>query len=188
MSAEVVIHPYASTAVNGGSTTLFTCLSYGIPTPSIVWSQGGYHLSNGTHKNIEEELVTENDSRVVFVKSLLRICNTEPADSGSYSCIANNTFQETLQIQLLVCVPGEEVRALLAYSTLFNVTLGYLQDAFAIQYSDNGSNKRTQEEAIEFHWFEYISNCEGNVQDYLTPSLCQLHAKPYVVLALCCDL
>ena len=97
-------------------------------------------------------------------------------------------FQETLQIQLLVCVPGEEVRALLAYSTLFNVTLGYLQDAFAIQYSDNGSNKRTQEEAIEFHWFEYISNCEGNVQDYLTPSLCQLHAKPYVVLALCCDL
>ena len=97
-------------------------------------------------------------------------------------------FQETLQIQLLVCVPGEEVRALLSYSTLFNVTLGYLQDAFAIQYSDNGSNKRTQEEAIEFHWFEYISNCEGNVQDYLTPSLCQLHAKPYVVLALCCDL
>ena len=91
MSAEVVIHPYASTAVNGGSTTLFTCLSYGIPTPSIVWSQGGYHLSNGTHTNIEEELVTENKSRVVFVKSLLRICNTELADSGSYSCIANNT-------------------------------------------------------------------------------------------------
>jgi len=91
VSAEVVIHPYASTAVNGGSTTLFTCLSYGIPTPSIVWSQGGYHLSNGTHTNIEEELVTENDSRVVFVKSLLRICNTELADSGSYSCIANNT-------------------------------------------------------------------------------------------------
>lgn len=77
---------------------------------------------------------------------------------------------------------------ILAYSTLFNVTVVYLQDAFAIQYSDNGSNKRTQEEAIVFHWFEYISNCEGNVQDYLTPSPCQLHAKPYIMFALCCDL
>lgn len=97
-------------------------------------------------------------------------------------------FQETLQIQLLVCVHREAVRALLAYSALFNVTVVYLQDAFAIQYSDNGSNKRTQEEAIVFHWFEYISNCEGNVQDYLTPSPCQLHAKPYIMFALCCDL
>jgi len=60
-------------------------------------------------------------------------------------------FQETLQIQLLICVHGEEVRVLLVYSTLFNVTVGYLQNAFAIQYSDNGSNKQTQEKAIVFH-------------------------------------
>ena len=70
-------------------------------------------------------------------------------------------FQETLQVGLLVCLHSEEVRALLASSTLFNVTLEYLQDSFAIQYSDNGSNNRTKEEAIILQWFEYISRCKG---------------------------
>ena len=86
-----MVHPFLTTGVNGGNTALLTCISYGIPTPSIVWSRGGGHLSNGTHTNIEEELVAENASGVVFVKSLLRICNAELADSGPYSCIANNT-------------------------------------------------------------------------------------------------
>lgn len=72
-------------------------------------------------------------------------------------------FQETLQLQLLVCIHGQEVRALLAYSTMFDVTVEYLQEAFAIQFSDNGSNKRTKEEAIIFHWLEYISDCKGNL-------------------------
>lgn len=47
----------------------------------------------------------------------------------------------------------------------FDVTVDYVQDVFAIQYSDNGSNIRTKEEAIVFHWFEYISNSRGIVQD-----------------------
>lgn len=70
-------------------------------------------------------------------------------------------FQETLQVQLLVCIHGDEVRALLASSTLFDVTVKYLQDSFVIQYSDNGSNDRTKEEAVMLFWFEYISNCKG---------------------------
>jgi len=60
-------------------------------------------------------------------------------------------FQETLQIQLLVCVHGEEVRATFGLFHLVQRNVGYLQNAFAIQYSDNGSNKQTQEEAIVFH-------------------------------------
>ena len=59
-------------------------------------------------------------------------------------------FQETLQIQLLVCVHGEEVRALLAYSTLFNVTLGYLQDAFAIQYQTMGQISGHKRKPLSF--------------------------------------
>ena len=43
---------------------------------------------------------------------------------------------------------------------MFEVTVVCLQDAFAIEYSDNGSNHRTKE-AIVMHWFEYISNCKG---------------------------
>ena len=31
-------------------------------------------------------------------------------------------FQETLQVQLLVCLHGEEIRALLAFSTVFDVS------------------------------------------------------------------
>ena len=70
-------------------------------------------------------------------------------------------FQETLQMQVLVCTYGKEVRLCLAASQLFNVTPNCLQDAFMIDYSDNGSNNRTKEEAIVYFWFEYISNCKG---------------------------
>ena len=37
------------------------------------------------------------------------------------------------------------------------VTVSYLQDSFAIQYSDNGSNNRTKEEAVIFHWTSQIA-------------------------------
>ena len=43
---------------------------------------------------------------------------------------------------------AEVARGLLAASTAFNVTADYFCNAFVIQYSDNGSNKRTKEEVI----------------------------------------
>lgn len=39
------------------------------------------------------------------------------------------------------------------------LTADYLCDAFVIQYSDNGSNNRTKEEAIIFMWYDYITDC-----------------------------
>ena len=72
-------------------------------------------------------------------------------------------FCQTLQVNTLICLYEKEFRALLAHSTIFDVTVSYLQDSFAIKYSDNGSNSRTKEEAIIFHWLEYISNCNGNL-------------------------
>ena len=70
-------------------------------------------------------------------------------------------FRETLQVNMMICLHDNEFRALLAYSAVFDVTVSYLQDSFAVQYSDNGSNNRTKEEAIIFHWLEYVSSCSG---------------------------
>ena len=87
-------------------------------------------------------------------------------------------FQETLQIQLLVCMHGQEVRA---PSTAFNVTVNYLQEAFAIHYSDSGSNKRTKEETIVFHWLEYITNCKGNISS-TSPNIYMTYTHIYMYI------
>lgn len=84
-------------------------------------------------------------------------------------------FHETLRVHILICLHENEIRALLACSTVFDVTVSYLQESFAIQYSDNGSNNRTKEEAIIFHWLEYISNCNGNYPPPLSLSLILWH-------------
>ena len=63
---------------------------------------------------------------------------------------------ETHQFQHLVKSYPKEVWGLLASSTAFNVTPQYLCDAFAVQYSINGSNNRTKEEAVVFMWYDYI--------------------------------
>ena len=66
---------------------------------------------------------------------------------------------ETLELGHLLITYPEEVWGLLATSTAFDVTADYLCDAFAIQYSDNGCNNRTKEEAIIFMWYDYITDC-----------------------------
>lgn len=66
---------------------------------------------------------------------------------------------QTLQFEILsISYPGE-VKAVLAGSAVFDVTPKYLRESFMPCYSPNGSNKRTKEEAIVYHWFEYISEC-----------------------------
>lgn len=58
----------------------------------------------------------------------------------------------TLQFELLACMHPKEVWGLLAASTAFDVTPQYICDEVVVHYSDNGSNKRTMEEAIVFYW------------------------------------
>ena len=72
---------------------------------------------------------------------------------------------ETLQFEGLVIGHPGEVWNVLAASTLFDVTPKYLKDAFAVNYSPNGSNWRTKEEAIIYFWFEYITECAGGGDD-----------------------
>ena len=63
-----------------------------------------------------------------------------------------------LQVEQLMHNCNKEMWALLASSGAFNVTPQFLYDSFVIQYSDNGSNNRTHEEAMVYMWFEYITD------------------------------
>ena len=66
---------------------------------------------------------------------------------------------QTLQFELLTISYPNEVWVMLAASDDFKVTPEFLCDSFSVQYSHNGSNNRTKEETIIFHWNEYIFNC-----------------------------
>ena len=81
---------------------------------------------------------------------------------------------QTLRFELLVRSHPNEVWGVLAASTVFDVTPKYLCDSFAVQYSDNGSNNRTKEEAIVFYWYEYVLECDnvsvGDILKFLSGS------------------
>ena len=64
----------------------------------------------------------------------------------------------TLQVDHLIRNYNKEMWALLASSGAYNVTPQFLCNSFVIQYSENGSNNRTHEEAVVYMWFEYITD------------------------------
>lgn len=66
-------------------------------------------------------------------------------------------IRDTLEMDFLIARYHDSMWGLLASSDTFDVTPDYLNDAFVVMYSDNGSNDRTKEEAIVYSWFEYIS-------------------------------
>ena len=70
-------------------------------------------------------------------------------------------LRETLQLEMLICLHPQEVWSFFVASSDFEVTSGYLLDLFAVQYSDQGCNRRTAEEAVILHWNEYVTDCEG---------------------------
>lgn len=70
-------------------------------------------------------------------------------------------IRETLQMELLCCLHPNDIRGLLASTSAYDVTSDYLCDAFAIHYSERGSNDRTKEEALIFYWYQYILECQG---------------------------
>ena len=70
-------------------------------------------------------------------------------------------LRSTLQFEHLVRNYSKEIWGLLASSDAFNVTPQFLCDSFVIQYSPNGSNNCTHEEAVVYMWFEYITDSSG---------------------------
>ena len=87
-SAEIVIRPNQTIAVDAGNTVTFVCVASGDPNPSISWNRGDTVLNNDSRVTIYEDLVTENG--VTFVRSILELCSAEEADAGQYSCFAEN--------------------------------------------------------------------------------------------------
>ena len=88
--AEVVIHPSQTTSTVAGTTTVLTCVGYGVPVPSVNWSRNGTILSNSSQILIHTKLSVEDDSGVTYVHSVLTLCNTKLSAAGSYSCISDN--------------------------------------------------------------------------------------------------
>lgn len=71
-------------------------------------------------------------------------------------------FRETLQMERLVCLHPCVVLGFLIASRDFDVTADYLLDSFVINYSDEGCNKRTAEEALILNWNDYVNQCIGD--------------------------
>ena len=84
---EIVIQP-PNTSVNLGSAVLLTCVSYGLPIPTITWNRGDAKLNNDSRTTVYDQLVTENG--VTFIVSMLQLCSAEEMDNGEYSCIGQN--------------------------------------------------------------------------------------------------
>ncbi len=70
-------------------------------------------------------------------------------------------FRDTLQMSRLIFRDPNGVHNFLVPTRLFEVTTEFFIDAFAVEYSHQGSNKRTSEEAVILHWNEYLSDCHG---------------------------
>jgi len=100
-----VLHPARDTHIEAGSTVVLTCVAYGVPPPSLIWSRNGSLLSsNDSHVTIYSELMTDSGSGVVFAKSIMKLCRSELTDVGTYSCLTSNdigddsfTFELTLE-------------------------------------------------------------------------------------------
>ena len=70
-------------------------------------------------------------------------------------------IRETLQMELPICTYPEEVYSLLVSSPHLKVTEGFFLEEVVIHYSDQGSNRRTAEEAVVLHWSDYIMEVSG---------------------------
>lgn len=70
-------------------------------------------------------------------------------------------LRETLQIELVAILHPDEVRSFLVASSAFDITATFLLDSLIVHYSEQGSNKRTKEEAIMMRWSDYVMELQG---------------------------
>ena len=68
---------------------MFSCIAYGVPLPTFLWTRNRHSLFNDSSTVIYENKTTKEG--IVFVKSVLEICNLRVVeDSGVYSCRAES--------------------------------------------------------------------------------------------------
>ena len=92
--------------IDPGQSVLLTCISRGLPLPSIMWTDpSGSVITRYTNPRIKVFESTETRQGVTFVRSILQLCDINRMDSGEYTCIADNTFSnDTATIS--VCALG----------------------------------------------------------------------------------
>ena len=89
-------------------------------------------------------------------------------------------------MELLVCLYPDEIRALLVASSLYDVKASFFHDHFVVQYSEQGSNGRTAEEAVMLNWAEYINECASGTDDVASMTLCmRTYARVYQCMYVC---
>ena len=84
--ASIVVSP-KDHSVYVGDTVVLSCVTYGLPLPTIIWLKGGQPLLNGSLS--ESELVTPH---VTFVRSILQLCALKLPDQNEYTCQATNAL------------------------------------------------------------------------------------------------
>jgi len=87
------------------STVSLVCIAFGVPVPSVVWSQNGSDLtSNSSHFQVEERQFEKRG--LYMAKSVLHVCGFSLLLEGMYSCTANNSIRE-VSITTKVSLKGE---------------------------------------------------------------------------------
>lgn len=69
-------------------------------------------------------------------------------------------FRETLEVEILCLQHPDKLVEVLAANKLFIPSSKHFIDEAVIDYSDNGSNDRTKEEAIVVNWNNFVNECE----------------------------
>ena len=105
---EIVIRPEDLTEADAGQTLTFTCVAYGVPLPTISWSQGGVIITNDTDTRVTIYNEEIEERGLVFYQSILEICSAELTDSGVYSCSADNGISND-SVSFEIRVEGKSV-------------------------------------------------------------------------------
>ena len=69
---------------------------------------------------------------------------------------------------------------------LSDVKASFFHDHFVVQYSEQGSNGRTAEEAFMLNWAEYINECASGTDDVASMTVCmRTYACVYQCMYVC---
>ena len=89
---KIIIAPDEMLMLKNRETLSLSCVAYGFPPPTIYWTKAnsGNISSNSGVTAIRNQVETRD--RLTLHKSVLEICSAQAADSGEYSCVADNGF------------------------------------------------------------------------------------------------
>lgn len=90
-------HRFTNRSVIVGESVDLTCISVGIPVPTVTWLFRRQQLtSDHIHETVEDfQMINSSTYHPGTIRSTLRIVNAQNSDEGVYECINSNTFSET---------------------------------------------------------------------------------------------